>query len=237
MKFRYSFFLLIFGAASCYSQKEIKNCGSFIIKQSFFDSLSNTFISSESSWPDSKVWFKDSFTVSEINLIQRVVSEDMKTKTVIVPQYYVFVNQKSKSCSVYLNFSDTAKLISKYKRGHEKEDDIITTIGDDYIKLKSVLPPITLTDTIIDDIAYKRSKYIFDKDYRRIGIIYFRCDKMDFLYPFFKSVSQEVGCPIFIYDNIYPTKKTGTRSEISITSAKLTDDELKVFEKWKNNDF
>jgi uncharacterized protein YlzI (FlbEa/FlbD family) len=163
--------------ASCKMQKATSNYGTAINRVREFDSLTQNF-TKETIFPDMKIWYKDSLIIETIRAVNFTTDNGITSvKTPIA--YYVFFDRTTKAFYHYSSFSDTAQLLMSYTQSDSVD---IKGIGGwpFYLnrKIHFVEPINALKDTTINNVLYKRIRYIENGDNIHGTIIaYFRCDK------------------------------------------------------------
>lgn len=214
------------------------NSGVFINQISFYDSSKQTYISGDSIWPETKVWYWDSMAVE---LKPSVIIEELNGEVVskrIERNQYVFIDLKNKDSYVYRSFSDTAQVSSISKFGERKPGEMFSIYGVEPVEINVTEKEINLPDTTIGNVQYKRIKYVYKSgkpEKNRIIIAYLRCDKKGFQFPYYKKQSEICGCPITMMETSYFGYRPSTKLELIFIADSLKSEEKGVFEAWKKN--
>jgi hypothetical protein len=208
------------------------NSGIVLVKHTIFD----TAPISHPVYRDTlKIWYKNDQAIEKITRVEFNEDIDGRKSMEITVLYYTFVDPRSASYYCYKNFSDTAVII---KRGHI--DSFENDGGWNFYTNRNIQfkdSPEFLADTVINEVNYKRVKFKQQIRQRSLtSIAYFRCDKKGSMFTFYKSYSDEIGCPMMRHDN-FPLNKSENpvSAEIDFVSDTLTREELKVFEAWERN--
>ena len=225
---------------SCSSSKPISHCEVVISCLKFYDPKLNDYVKNNLYWPDTKIWYKDSMVIEQIpGLYMNTDTNGIETRWVKT-EYYTFIDLRTKSFYDYSSFSDTAGLIKKYIQA----DSTPVSGGWNFYAQRDwpgQLTPVSLSDTLIDNIVYKRIQVIKEPDStqqnKKIWIGYLNCDRKNTLFMFDKSLSKTTGCPIVRFDE-QPLPEFVFRpvsAQIEFISDTLSNDELKVFNAWEKN--
>lgn len=180
-----------------------------------------------------KIWYQDSFAIETVSGL--FINSDSKGTTQEVKvRFYRFSDLRSWSAYEYDSFSDTSKLIRKYKYS---DTSIHLNGGWGFnFKRKWVYndKPEPMSDTIINKVYYKRLRLNRDTGERaNIAICYFRCDRNDRVFIYDSLLTERMGCPLTRVDN-YPVSGRGVA--FSLETDYLTDTfsapEQRVFNAW-----
>lgn len=213
--------------------------GTVILSNSFFEPAVNAYVKSVISFPDMKMWYKDSFFIQELFSIHIEKAYSKPEKRWVELVGYTFIDLPNRAFYHYKTFSDTAKLVAKWTQPD-------TVMFNDYggvwnfwspQKIKPAKPPTVLPDTVRDGILYERLTF---RDRPPNGnsqaILYFRCDKKGTPFQHDKVLSKQVGCPLTRYEHV-PSKKVphAMTTEIEFAKSNLSPEELRVFAAWEKN--
>jgi hypothetical protein len=234
---RILFFLISILITSCASQNTFTKGGVIHKTIRFYDNLSQQY-TNEDLFPDMNIWYKNKLFIQEIKKVETYRDTNGVTTRKTPIAYYLFMDRKSKSFYHYSSFSDTARIIDKYilpdtavMRGvggwpFYRNWDINIT---DSIK--------TLTDTVINKIAYRRAQFpIISNGFLTTIVAYQRCDRIGSVFQFDKNLGNKLGCPVTRIDYLPSSvDPTPISSEINFLRDTLTKTELKVFDAWERN--
>ncbi len=185
-----------------------------------------------------KIYYTDSVVIEEIRGVNTLTDTAYVT-TVTYPLLWCrYINLKSKRLYDYKNFSDTAKIFHKAIL----PDSLMLDGGwsfysEKYPKIQGI--PESLTDTIIENITYKRAKfcYITNDPKKNFQIGYFRCDGKGDLFSIEKDHSRKLNCTMVKYFDYKVGKpKPYFSKEVDFISESLTKEELEVFAAWGKNE-
>jgi hypothetical protein len=179
-----------------------------------------------------KIWFKDSVAIEEVRQLNiHENAKGIKSQEYAI-RHYRFSDLRKGVVYEYKSFSDTATLIWKY--AYRDSVQVIGGWGFNYVRHGDGTYEI-LSDTVIDDISYKRAKVSRGtKELPYIIICYFRCDKKGTIFNLDPFLSDIIGCPLVKIYNFSPVKKgLHITSEVKFLPDTLTSEELKVFAAWE----
>jgi len=185
---------------------------------------------------DKKVWYMGNKVIMEIRSTS--INDSLGIITVKRPfQYYLFIDRNSKSFYHYSSFSDTARILYSYTQPDSAElqgKGGWRFYAKNYIKYTDLL---SIADTTIKNIKYKRIKYTEQVGkYRILTIGYLRCDKKGSIFQIDGNITEQIGCPMVRTDQVrnneilYPTSE-----EIVFIRDSLSTGEKKVFDAWEKN--
>jgi hypothetical protein len=200
-----------------------------------YDTVGNQFSKPVLSIKD-KVWYKDSIVIEEVHSIKIVSSSSQPATQEIILENYRFNDLRTRMVYEYKHFADSAKITRIYSL-----DDTTKIYGGWDFKFKRKLEyqgsPEGLSDTIIDQIGYKRVKLKSAIKYNPFFMIcYFRCDRKGTMFDIDPPLSKMIGCPLVKIITFSPIKQeTPSSSEINFLSETLTKEELKIFDAWERN--
>jgi hypothetical protein len=227
---------------SCTGQRKCNNCGMIKYSMKNYNPRIHDYIMDETFWQNPRIWYKDSLAIEEIK--QMSTDEDPfgnETKTVSI-RHFTFIDIKTRSLYDYTSFSDTAKLIRKYTQSDSIPVPGGWTFYGEAKELSGFEPPENLSDTMIDNVLYKRVKLIYinptsQEKIREESIAYFRCDIKNIMFSLVKNISKKNGCPCVRKDQIPTSLKNpvAVSLQIEFVANKLTPEELKVFDAWEKN--
>ena len=189
---------------------------------------------------DRKYWSYDSTLIIEGQTVSiREINNNPPEISFSVDRY-TFVDFRTKSFYVYLNFSDTAKIMDKYPQpdSGRPEGGWFFFTNQHYIPLANLT---VVPDTTINDIVYKRVKSVqVDPTVKEREVVrhynaWARCDKKSALHRYDNPLSELIGCPVVKYEIYTPEFGSGFSMELEFLRDKLTPEEIKVFEAWRKN--
>jgi hypothetical protein len=185
-----------------------------------------------------KVWYKDSVCIQEIRGVN-TATDTANNTTVTYPLLFCrFIDLKTKTMYDYKTFSDTAKTFKKAVL----PDSVLSDAGwnfysEKHPKIQGVPKP--LSDTLIDDVNYKRAKINF-KAYdpaKSYLIACFRCDGKGDMFSLEKDYSRKINCTMVkFFDYKVGAAMPFASIEVSYLSNELTKEELNVFDAWEKNE-
>ena len=181
------------------------------------------------------IWYKDSVAIEENSMMRFKSDSRNGTRRWIEILNYRFNDLRDSVIYVYRNFSDTARLISKYAF----DDTSIKKVGgwgfNQIRKMNYAGDPQPLSDTTIEEINYKRLRVYTERDNVRYKATeYFRCDKRNSIFTFDPYLSKKVGCPCVKFINQMPDDSHGALvTEVNFLRDSLTTEELRVFNSWE----
>ena len=231
-------FLIEVVTFSCKGQDEIRNEGVAVLKVSFFDSKYGRFINSQTSFADTKLWYKDSLSIQQRLMIMVDETLGVPEKRWIEVIGYTFIDLRTKSYYHYKNLSDTATLVGKWT---QPDSVSINNYGGvwNFYNLNYISPvdkPILLTDTTINGILYRRLLIEDANLSSSLMTAYFRCDRRGTLVTYDKGMSDLVGCPLVRYEGVPISKNPNPlAAEIIYERDYLTTEELNIFAAWEKN--
>src|SRR5258708_6634909 len=116
-------------------------------RQSFIDTL--------------KTWYKDSVAIEEIHRINIMTDASNNTSINYSIMFYRFIDLRSKALYDYKAFSDTSKIFDKDVLSDSlmKNRQGWNFYSNEVPRIQGI--PKLLTDTVIDNITYKRAKFHF----------------------------------------------------------------------------
>jgi hypothetical protein len=181
-----------------------------------------------------KIWFKDSIAIEENASLHYITdSKNVRTRNVKVLNYR-FNDLRDSSIYVYRNFSDTAKIITKYSF-----NDTINRIGgwgfNQNRELNYVDNPQPLPDTVMRGVKYQRVRVLTERENRQYKItLYFRCDRANSIFSFEPQLSKKMGCQCVKLISQMPEERNGALlMEVNFLRDTLSSDELKVLSAWE----
>ena len=183
-----------------------------------------------------RIWYKDSAVIEEIHRINTVTVGDSTTVTypLILCRY---IHLRTKTYYDYKTFSDTAKIFNKAVLPDSQMRDYGWSFySDKVLRIKGI--PESLSDTVIDNITYKRVKFSFERhDPKKHFVVgYLRCDGRGELFSMEKQYSRERNCTMVkFFDFEYGREKPYASQEIEFVSDTLTKEEVKIFDVWEQN--
>lgn len=168
-------------------------------------------------------------TIQEVPHIT-FTSDSSGDKHEIFIKYYLFIDADKNQYLYFRNFSDTARVVMAFK-GPGKMDryggwDIYADIKFAYTKSGK------LTDTLVENVAYNR--YIYTKsngEFTNEFIMYANCNAKESKVKYLRTLSKEIGCPIFRMDTYFKGRLVSI-AELKHVSDTLTEDEEKIFLAW-----
>jgi hypothetical protein len=185
-----------------------------------------------------KIWYKDSVAIEKINRTNIVTDTANITTISYTVLLYRYVDLRSKTLYDYENFSDTAKIINKAVLPDLAMKDHGWSFYSNKISQIQGIPE-SISDTIIDNITYKRAKFNFLHDDPGKGFMigYFRCDGKGTMFSLEKSYSRKLNCTMTkFFDFRYGKKVPYASKEVDFISDTLTKEDLNVFESWEKNE-
>jgi hypothetical protein len=195
----------------------------------FTNNVDSAFVISE------KAWYQDSIGITQKCGIFTEGNDDvLSTKVVTVG--YRFFDLRKKWAYEYLSFTDTAKIVRKYRY-----TDTTHMVGGWNFGNKKTIAATgfqVLPDTAIDGITFKRCSVQFNASgtpFEAMGL--FRCDKKDSWFQLDTGISRRIGCPL-VFFRMYPSTKPHSKfdQEIRFVSNQSEDSVIKVFAAWKKNE-
>jgi len=191
-----------------------KSEGLVEIKGEIYDTIGNQF-SKPILTIKEKVWYKDSSVIEEVHSIKIITDTANITTQTIVLENYRFNDLRARMVYEYKNFADTARMIRKYSL-----NDTIQISGGWNFKFKRRLEyqgsPEYLTDTVVDQINYKRARLLTKAGNNPYFIdCYFRCDKKGTIFNYDPGLSKMIRCPLvklFTFSNLKKTTPTSSEN-------------------------
>ncbi|HSU27902.1 MAG TPA: hypothetical protein VLJ68_05945 [Chitinophagaceae bacterium] len=189
-------------------------------------------------FPTIKIWFKDSVAIEEVT-IMKSNTIDLKTTFERIVDHYILIDLKTKSFYHYSSFSDTARILEKYK-----QDDSVQIRGNGgwafyhIPKLPLISEPEIIEDTIFDNTTFKRARALLKSSNQGINtaILYFNKDIGKTLFQLDAELGKKMGYPLVRFDYIKNNNGSSSFStEIKILSKTLNDSELRIFKEWERN--
>lgn len=225
------FFLLIIPAILTCGQRKpnVEESGIYIIKHYFYDP--QTSVDTPSMYNEAKIWIKGNKSIQEIPQLNLVTAKNgMKTVEKSVKQY-TYINYDKQVYYYFHNFSDTAKPFSEIMQlNFFKQDAGWNFYSKEYFKYDSVKH---LTDTLINNTAYARDKYIRSADNNRVNFIsYSLCNQAEYLIELIKIHDKKPNCSILRLDTFFYTDLVAS-TQILREDDSLTSEDLSVFNKWE----
>lgn len=223
--------LTFFFAYSFTLKPEAKNMGVIQLRTLFYDS-SNVLTFQGII----KVWFSDSVSVEEINITKQHQIGSSTTVT-FEPLLYRFIDLSSKVMYDYKNFSDTAVAFNKALL----PDSIMKDYGWSYYsnKVRQIDgQPLLLSDTVVENINYKRIKFNFigDDSHKGYQVGYMRCDGKGKMFSLEKKYSGSINCAMTKFEDFeFGKSKPSVVMEIEFVTDTLNANEQRVIEAWKRN--
>lgn len=225
----YIIILLTVGACTSHGQQK-QSMG--VINTTFETFFSTSFPPFAGS---SLIWYRDSTVIMSIaraRFDSKNGGPAIRKDTVM---HYLFIDLKTKSFYQYGTFTDTATL----QKSYWQPDSLYIDGGWNFYYDKNVVmsnKPEILEDTMIDNIHYKRVKFISEEDKRlsSYSIGYIRCDRGQSMFSREKDYSGSLNCSmdkIETYNLKTKTKDVATGTEFLRDS--LNKDEIKVFDTWE----
>lgn len=201
-----------------------------------FDSTSNFMLPNNF---ESKIWFKDSCVIYEVKMLTGVTNyteTGMERKEGFEFFKYSYLDLRTLRCQDYFHFSDTALPVSNYQL--QKSEGINWKFYYEENQNDLAGTRSTLSDTLINGHLYKRVRLVNKGDRGAYTTTYylehhtksniFHINRaLDNAYPDCQVVISEMK------NDVNGPMKSVFR--IEIVREKLTDRELKVFEKWQQN--
>lgn len=184
-----------------------------------------------------KIWYFDSATIQEIHSIDTNTDTANITTVTYRPMFHLYIDLRTRTWYHYVSFSDTAAVMAKGFLPNTGYMDYGWSYFSDNI-LVIVTPPKMVKDTTIDDVQYRRGKFVFkgDDSSKKFNVGYWRCDGKGNLFSKEKQYSRKIGCTLTKLFSFQPGKeKPYGSTEIDFLPDKLTDEELKVFTAWAKN--
>ncbi len=185
-----------------------------------------------------KVWYKDSVCIQEIRGVN-TATDTASITTVTYPLLFCrFIDLKSKTMYDYKTFSDTAKVFKKAVL----PDSILSDAGWNFYSEKHPKiqgTPKPLSDTIVDNINYKRAKINFkvNDPKKNYLIAYFSCDGKGDMFSLEKDYSRGINCTMVkFFDYKVGVAKPFASIEVFYLSNELTKEQLNVFAAWEKNE-
>ena len=180
------------------------------------------------------VWYQDSVGITQFSVV-RSVQSDLKDTFFSVTLGYRFVDMRRKWVYEYLNLSDTAEIVQKYKNG----DSIQLFGGWNFFRKASIrFDSLRLIgDTIINSQVYQKHFYIQDfQGTKLLGEAITQCDRKGTIFLLDIGLSKATGCPVvkgisFTRDRRFISSSV----EIKFISNEIPDSVQQVFRAWKQN--
>ncbi len=184
-----------------------------------------------------KLFFKDSVSVQEIRGVT-TITDTANKKTVTYPLLFCrYIDLRSKALYDYETFSDTASIIHKAIL----PDSLMLDGGWSFYSEKAPIiqgTPETIPDTVINNINYKRAKFIFSwTDPKKTYLIgHFICDGRGDMFSLEKAYSRRQNCILVsFFDYKVNSVKPFASVELSFLSSILSKEELKILDTWERN--
>lgn len=234
----YGLLILIF-LFSCGINRKISHSGLVLFKHRFYDSAGNEQLIKYME-KDISVWFKDSCVIYEVNSInlfrENGIEKPWNTTTV----KYTYLDLRTMVYSDYRSFTDTATLI----RSYTLPDTAIVVWN--FFGTKGIIPSnepyFQLTDTLINNVTYKRfsGKFYFNSDTtteKTSFMYYMLCNPQKNIFHIHRSFDDRVniGCNSSRFDFYMADRNKYLSSQYEIVRQSLSDTEKKVFAKWSEN--
>lgn len=186
-----------------------------------------------------KIWHKENLAIEEILGVTTVTDTANITSVSYPVILYRFIDLKKRVLYDYKTFSDTAKIIHKAIL----PDSLMLDYGWSFYserapKIQGI--PEQLSDTIIDEVYYKRAKFIYTwHDPKKNFLVgYFRCNGKGDKFSLEKEYSRKLNCTMVKYFDFKAGRVNPFASkEVNFISDTLTAKELKVFSAWEKNMF
>lgn len=180
-----------------------------------------------------QMWFRDSCIIQEIQTTH--IDEDTGGHITItkIVDHYNYIDLKAQRCMYFRSFSDSAMPIENYKGA----DSVNPKNWSFHPKpLEYFGTPRRLGDTLIGGITYQRQVFQTIKDQNRyVTTAFFRCDKKNSLFRLHAPYHHPDECSMVKMEDVPLEPKTPKFfSEIIFLGNSLTEQEKRVFEKWKS---
>ena len=230
-----AFLLIFFGCGHSNKTNPKEQCGSISLIMKVLDSSKNSFI--EDTLVRRIIYYRDSsviYEVPEIQISNTIYTDAEISDTKRGIYQFTFLDLKYRSFYDYNTFTDSARLNSKYTEPDTGASFVWKFYDNQFIE--EVDKSLPLSDTIMDNIAYKRYtvKRIYEspKDTLRVTF-YFNCDRKG-MFRFIGNFSDKIGCPAIMIDEVRTgISKSFIRREIKYDSDTLTPYQHKVFDAWE----
>jgi hypothetical protein len=185
-----------------------------------------------------RIWFQDSIAIEKITGVN-MITDTLNIQHVSYPVIlYRYINLRTKTIYDYKNLSDTAKIIHKAVL----PDSLMTDYGWSFYSEKNpriVGTPELLSDTVIDNVNYKRIKFVFERDdpQKTFLIGYFICDGRQEMFSLEKIYSRKLNCSMikFFQYNV-GSKFPFASKEINSISNTLSNEMINIFKVWQKNE-
>jgi hypothetical protein len=237
MRYANPLFLILIFIVSCTSQNKFTKAGVIRYTAKFYDSLTQQY-TSETIFPDMKVWYNKELFIEEIKTVETYRDTNGVTTRKTPIAYYLFMDRNSKSFYHYSSFSDTARILDKYIL---PDTAVMRGVGgwsfyrNWDLEIAGSLK--TLDDTVINKIAYRRVRLPIMSNGFLVTITAFqRCDRIGSVFQFDKNLGNKLGCPVTRVDYLPSSEDpTPISSELNFLRDSLSKEELKVFAAWEKN--
>jgi hypothetical protein len=204
--------------------------------------ITGKFYADESFWTDQRIWYKDSLVIQEVASKNYLYDSSWKESFVIGVLKYTFLDMRSMTFYEYKSFSDTAKMVERYLASDTAHIPggwafYKYTPGEKYNGFGKAK---ILTDTVIDDITYKRITRLYTRQGQMDNIVpekyinYYRCDKKGMMMFSLYRELNEIDCVCSRIDIIPTAEGYVTLSrQVFYLADSLTPAEQKVFTAWE----
>lgn len=184
---------------------------------------------------ESKFWYRDSSAIFEIKVTRGRGGSDVVTKYNYELVKYTFLDLRKMRCQDYLVLSDTAAPFCNYVLGRT---DFLSGVNLWYTEDSTFnsVELINLSDTVINNVNYKRVCQVNSKTVPRSKNTYFLdCEKAPIAFNLSEGLSEIYsGCQVRIMEMNSNDEMTMGFSMEQVRS-KLTEEENRIFDKWEAN--
>ena len=211
-------------------------------KEGIIDNFTAAFLNNDSihqekpNWREfTRVWFKDSCIIYELRINYETRDQSLE-QTTIKKSYpvwrYVYLDLRTMICQDYSSFKDTAMPYCNY---FLKPTDI-SSVWEFYKNEKRYNSLDVITDTVINNTVFKRTKMFYNTPAKYYSIYYLNCNAQKNMFDLDKSLNEMFpDCKTMMIEGFNLNGKLQNRTEYKIISDTLTADEKKIFQKWQQN--
>ncbi len=222
---------------------QVDRQGYVIQTQKFFDSSKNTYLFSEL-LPEFKLWYRESFSIREIDSIYHEEVSGKTTKYSVNPLKFYFIDLHTKIFYEYAKLNKNEPLLKSFQVVDTMKmlyPSIYIFFGSKDSASRINMPNekyFEIPDTLIQGIKYKRLKCLHQmnyhgKTYETVWIPYFRYDIKKSILHLSKEFDEKMNWPMVkleVFD-----VKFKTLLEINYVRSELTKEETEIFDAWEHN--
>ena len=235
---------LILGLCSCSVGKnkgDTEHSGSVVYKIWLYNSVTKNYVQSFQMLPNNKVIYTKDFAISVVPGVYLDWDNNGKDNTSGI-LFYEFIDLQKNIFYKYAHLSDTATAFQIYNL--QQADTVQWRTGwkffQDKIIFRSGSKMVNLSDTIIGNVAYKRTNIInhagMDTARFTTSTLLSDCTIKERRFQISNDLDSLGSCPITkVIATGYPYNKIGMMGEIVFERNYLTEEEKKIFKAWEQN--